>query len=247
MMKRISITGGLALTAALLAACATAPYDEQHAAFLAPDAGYLSLAAKEFRSEPRRRVVFDEAWQREEYALYRGFGAQAELFYSEAAAGTIALEYGDPLNRSIDRWNINRGQDKQWGAEGRVYSALGDVFYRTYRLPALDRTCAGFSAEWDYRADDPFTRPSKVMFGYYCAAPGAPLAEEEVERLIASIRVERPRRTDSGKIANGDANGHAAALRVARGPSPKAETGLPDFPFYLARYYNDYGGNTRQN
>ena len=120
MMKRISVTGGLVLTAALLAGCATSTstYDEQHASFLAPDAGYLSLTAQEFRSEPRRRVVFDEAWQREEYALYRGFGAQAELFYSEAAAGTIALEYGDPLTRSIDRWNINRGQDKQWGARG---------------------------------------------------------------------------------------------------------------------------------
>ena len=256
MNTRFPVFGRLAfpmVAAALLAGCAASTYDAQqtydsrHVSFLAPDSGHVTVNAREFRGEPRRRVVFDEAWQREEYVLYRGFGAQAELFYSRAAAGTYALEYEDLVERSVGRWNINRGQAKQWGEHGRVYSLFGDVFYRAYRLPALDRSCAGFSVDWDYRADDPFTRPSKVLFGYYCAAPGAPLAQEEIEDLIAGIRVGAPPRNSKGRLANADANGHAAALRIARGPSPKGETGLPSFPLYMARYYQDYGGNGRFN
>ncbi|MCH7956322.1 MAG: hypothetical protein IIB63_02090, partial [Proteobacteria bacterium] len=112
-----------------------------------------------------------------------------------------------------------------------------------------DRACFGFATEWDHRGDDPDNRPSKVLFGYFCATKGAPLSLDRMEDLIQTIGVrgitERIRHADAarqgGAARAANVRTQASAALTARGPSPSADRGNASFPFDLAQFFTEGG------
>ena len=220
-------------------------------AVIAPGDERIVFAAEEFEGTTPRRVRYTDVWEREEYALFQGNGAQAEIIYSAAKTdeAMIALAYNLVIARMVKTWNLNRNNVEAWGGKGEVSTPFGLFFYRRYKLARRNRVCFGFSGEWDEPSDDPQQRPGKVLFGYFCAKEGADLPYDRIEDLILRLgirgiteRLPRRRQGDKGS-ADRLASTSAEAEMIARGSSPSAETGNPNVPFTFAVPYMDTTGD----
>jgi hypothetical protein len=153
-----------------------------------PDEGMLVNNLPEFVAGNQHHVVFTDRWQHEEYALFQGGGAQSEMILSLAnERDNIVLNYVLTVRRNIETWNINRAHSIQYGPTGRIDSAMGTFFYQQYTLGSANRNCVGYYATWDERLRDDQGRPSKAVFGYYCAAPGNVVTTTKVGDIIDGI------------------------------------------------------------
>ncbi len=240
-----------AVSMTVLGGCAFSDYQRPTIERVGAGDGRIVFAADVFREAAPERVRFTDIWQREEYALFRGGGAQAEILYSTTTTPvfTVVLEYRLMVDDMVETWNLNRKHAKAWDESRKVEAPLGPFFYKPYRLVGADRACFGFATEWDHRGDDPDNRPSKVLFGYFCAKPGAPLSLDRMEDLIQTIGVrgvtERIRHADAarreGAARATDARTQADAALIAHGPSPSADRGNASFPFDLAEFFTEGG------
>ena len=237
---RSKIITVLIVAAATLGGCAGANMYSPAIETVPPGDEAIFFTTAEFKGTTPRRVKYTDSWQREEYALYRANGAQAEIIYALAKEDAqTALEYGYTVEGTVKTWNLNKKFDKQWGKVRRFAVPFGDMFYKPYTLKGANRACFGFAREWDYPSDDPDHRPGRVLFGYYCAKAGEHLSEDGIEELIRWVGIryvidEPERRPRSG----GDvASAAADAVMIARGPDASAESGNVNFPFGFARYY----------
>ena len=252
-LPRSGLAAGLWMT--VLGGCAVSDYQRPTIETVPPGDERIVFAADVFRDKAPERVRFTDIWQREEYALFRGGGAQAEILYSTTTTPvfTVVLDYQFMVDDMVETWNLNRKHTKAWGESRRVEAPLGPFFYKPYRLVGADRACFGFATEWDHRGDDPEYRPSKVLFGYYCAKPGAPLSLDTMEDLIQTIGVkgvtERIRHADAarreGAARAADARTQADAALIAHGPSPSADRGNASFPFDLAQFFAESGNGDK--
>lgn len=246
----------LALAMAVLGGCAAYSIEQPTIAKVAPGDERIVFAADDFKGATPVHVTFTDPWQREEYALFQGNGAQAEILYSAARTGhQVALEYLFTVDRSVDTWNLNRKYTKSWGETEWFRALLAGFFYKPYRLAETNRSCFGFSAAWDHPPEDPHGWPGKVLFGYYCAKEDGALTRDRMETLLERIGVrgitERLGPRPGGPQGSGvsaaavppDPRIQAEAVRLARGPLPAGDTGNPGFPFDLARYYQLVNGN----
>ena len=254
-LPRSGLAAGLWM--AVLGGCAVSDYQRPTIETVPPGDERIVFAADVFRDKAPERVRFTDIWQRKEYALFRGGGAQAEIIYSTTTTPvfTVVLNYEFMVDDMVETWNLNRKHTKAWDESRRVEAPLGPFFYKPYRLVGADRACFGFATEWDHRGDDPDNRPSKVLFGYYCAKPGAPLSLDRMEDLIQTIGVrgvtERSRHTDAarqgGAARAADARTQANAALIAQGPSPSADRGNANFPFDLAQFFAEGGEGDQKN
>ncbi len=240
-----------AVSMAVLGGCAASDYQRPTIERAGAGDGRIVFAADVFRGAAPERVTFTDIWQREEYALFLGGGAQAEIVYSTTTTPvfTVVLEYQLMIDDMVETWNLNRKHAKAWDESRKVEAPLGPFFYKPYRLVGADRACFGFATEWDHRGDDPDNRPSKVLFGYFCATKGAPLSLDRMEDLIQTIGVrgitERIRHADAarqgGAARAANVRTQANATLTARGPSPSADRGNASFPFDLAQFFTEGG------
>jgi hypothetical protein len=183
-----------------------------------------------FAKRPPVRAKFSDSWQREEYALFQGSYSQAEIVYIVATARETALAYEVGLKSMIKKWNFNAGKEILWGEEGKGFSAFGTVFFQPFAHSG--NGCFGFSAEWAIANDDPGTKPTKAVFGYYCEASKTALTTARIQSLIGAIEVSR--------FAGGStASASPKSLITARGGT----TGNPNYPFLLARGYFSEGSS----
>ncbi len=247
---------GAALTMTVLGGCAVSDYQRPTIDRVSPGDERIIFAADEFRGTAPQRVKFTDIWQREEFALFRGSGAQAEIMYITVTQPvfTIALEYQFMVDDMVETWNLNRKHAKAWGHSKPIEARLATYFYKSYRLTEINRACFGFAAEWDHRNDDSYHRPSQVLFGYFCAKAGASLAAHRMEELIRMIGVRGvtdplgtadPSRRGSGggaAVRRPDVHPRADAALIAQGSSPSADSGNPSFPFDLAEFYPESPG-----
>ena len=246
-----------AVSMAVLGGCAVSDYQRPTIERVGAGDGRIVFAAGVFRGAAPERVRFTDIWQREEYALFRGGGAQAEILYSTTTTPvfTVVLNYEFMVDDMVETWNLNRKHTKAWDESRRVEAPLGTFFYKPYRLVGADRACFGFATEWEHRGDDPDNRPSKVLFGYFCAKKGAPLSLDRMEDLIQTIGVrgvtERIRHADAarreGAARATDARTQADAALIAHGPSPSADRGNANFPFDLAQFFAEGGEGDQKN
>ncbi len=246
-----------AVSMAVLGGCAVSDYQRPTIERVAAGDEHVVFAADVFRGTTPERVKFTDIWQREEYVLFRGGGAQAEIIYSTTTTPvfTVILEYQFMVDDTVETWNLNRKHTKAWGESRKVEAPLESFFYRPYRLVEIDRACFGFHTEWDHRGDDPDNRPSKVLFGYFCAKTGAPMSLDRMEELIRSIGVkgitERIRHADAARRGAAapapDARSQADAALIARGASPSADRGNANFPFDLAQFFAEGGEGDQKN
>ena len=208
----------------------------------------IVFTAAEFKGMTPQRVKYTDLWQREEYALFRANGAQAEIIYASAKEdASTALEYGYTVEGTIKTWNLNKKFDIQWRKVQRIAVPFGDIFYKPYLLKGKNRECFGFAREWDHLSDDPDHRPGKVLFGYFCAKAGAHISEDGIEELIQRIGVRGvTERLGSRRGSGGDvAPASADAVMIARGADASSESGNANFPFGFARHYIVGNGDGR--
>jgi hypothetical protein len=239
----------LALATAALGGCGFSAIEPPATVNLAPQDRLILFPAQAFKGTRSLQVKYTDPWQREDYALFKGNGAQAEILHAAITERgfEVALEYLFTVDRSVETWNLSRQYTLSWGEPGRLQRPFAVFFYISYRLVETNRPCFGFSAEWDDPPEDPVQRPGKVLFGYYCAKPGTVLTGDEIETLIGRIGLRgvtervgwRPAtaRRDA-PFAPAAIHDQNKATRLARGASAGGEVGNPGFPFDLARSYS---------
>jgi hypothetical protein len=244
MNKRL-ITAALTLVTAA-AGCMASTLVDPCVDWVVADEHRIAVASEIFESTKPIRVKYTDAWQTEEYVLFRAGGRQLEMIYAEAGrASTVALDYPMPIDAMVATWNLNSQQNLGWGPLGRIDSRLGTWFYRTYEHSDLQRSCVGFQIEWDEIYEDPQGRPGKVLFGYYCAATAEALEDKEVRALIRGFGVRMQDGLSGEQKARPVHNTgpqKPLAIATARGDGPSADRGNSNFPFMFARYYSISNG-----
>ena len=209
---------------------------------VSPSERYVEFNADVFRDTESTVVRAYTARYNQEYLLFQGQGAQAELIYSAMNnvresfyQQTDALEFFPFkfLERN-ETWKINRNQPKNWGGETTYRSKMDPLYeaqtftYAPYRLVDSQRHCFNFETKWDEPGYDPDFSPRQVLFGYYCAPPGHTLTKERIEELIHSLHVRSdPFSLGMAGLPKRTLNDIEPA-RVARGIA--ADTGNEEFP-----------------
>ena len=243
--KRRLIAATLMLIVAL-AGCTPSTRMEPGATWVNSDEQRIILTTAGFKATRPIRVKYTDAWQTQEYALFRADGRQCEMIYAEAdRAFTVALDYQMPIKKMVTTWNLNSRQNLIWGQLGRIDRRFGTWFYRPYKISDLQRPCVGFMVEWDQIYEDPQGRPGKVLFGYFCRTEGETLEDQDVRTLIRGFGVRTQVESSGDQKTN--PRHHAgsekpSAIAAAKGYGPSADSGNPSFPFMFARYYSVSGG-----
>jgi hypothetical protein len=200
--------------------------------------GLVRLSAPWVEDAAIRRVRYVDGTELEEYALYDGPAGRAELFYAAVTHDHYALADTLNIRLAIERFAFVTGRAVDIGSSGETSSGSVLIFYRPFRLESAARSCLGFKAAWDDVAYDPERRPSKLFFGYHCAAVGTSPDQEVIETAItrfvfAPVPEMRP--------AASPPEAEKAALDLARGTARGGDSGIPDFPLLLARRYQEDG------
>ncbi len=198
--------------------------------------GLARLGPAWARDAVARRVRYLEPMEVEECAIYDGLSGRAELFVAAVTEDHYALADTLNIERAIERFSFLRERAADIGPSGRVSVGPAIVFYRAFYFPAEARSCVGFKASWNDVAYDPERRPSALLFGYHCAAPGASLDAYTIEESIAEFEFGRPPEAPPVPPVP---EVRAAALALARGTAGGGAIGLPDFPLLLARPYQE--------
>jgi hypothetical protein len=235
-----------ALTLAGCGTSGTAGGTWPNVSWVAPEEAFVVFDTSNFGGAASRHVAFTDIWQREEYALFQGNGAQSEIILSTAdERDTIILEYGLTVPRGVATWNIARNHSIAWGDKGILGTPLSLYAYQRFQLTDVGRNCFGFSAEWDQRQDDPQFRYNKTLFGYYCDPPGRPaISDARVTRLLDSIQLRGITTRRNVRFTPTAPAGPVAAQRgaqaFARGST--RDTGNPNFPFNFAFKFQEPTG-----
>lgn len=194
------------------------------------------------------------ARQTQEYLLFQNDGAQAELIYNVmplvrdvAGVAVDAFRYYPFLrNERADAWKINLSEPKQWFGRGQVTANIDplygaqDVEFSRYLLGNSKRECFSFESVWDEPGYDPDFSPRKLIFGYYCAPQGARLEKDEIDGIIASIRVRNEPQPLERAAVPARVVAAADPRMVAAGQSP--DTGIVRFPYLFDIVHGQIGG-----
>jgi len=244
MNKRLIATALTLVTA--VAGCMASTRLDPGVDWVVADEHRIVVASEILASAKPIRVKYADAWQTQEYALFKADGRQGEMIYAEASkAFTVALDYQMPIEEMVVTWNLNSRQNLIWGPLGRIDRRFGTWFYRPYWISDLQRPCVGFMVEWDQRYEDPQGRPGKVLFGYFCGFGAETLDDQEIRVLIGGFSVRMLGESTGEQQADPLPNAGSEippAIAAARGDGPSADSGNPGFPFRFARYYSINNG-----
>ncbi|NQV82302.1 MAG: hypothetical protein HQ494_00660 [Rhodospirillales bacterium] len=258
------------LGAGLLGACAGVPYNQpgERTAELPTDKGVILFSAPDWDAAVRR-VQYTDNEQRVDYALFRGRGeagaaAQAEFIYMERPTmANVAFNFPFNVRDKAAAWNFSKGQAVEWGEAILTTIDIGTIYTQPYRLVAMDRQCFGLLGEWDNAVDDPDLRPTRILFGYYCAPTGVPLGEDKITSLAGGLGLRTMTRravvyapfykkTLSSEEFYRDITAHAGddkdnirAMGLAQGHGVLPVAGIAEFPFRYAQYYSMSEGDDR--
>lgn len=148
-------------------------------------------------------------------------------------------------------WRFNQNRELSLGKSFLTENAFADFWVQPYQQADTGRQCAGFISQWEIRMDDPDLRPSKIMFGYFCAPKGTRFNDEDAERLIKSIQIRGisvPLRVESVYALNTKTpppprDTQMANMVLAQDGAGGGIAGLPDYPLLIWRMYNDFDFN----
>ena len=209
------------------------------------------FSAETVGETPKRRIQYADNEQRVDYALYKGNGAQAEFIYMETPYSLwVAFEFPYTIRDKVEAWKFSKGQAMEWDEAVLIRTALGQVFYRPYRLTGMNRSCFGMSGEWDSAMDDPEKRHTRIMFGYYCAPFDKTLTDDEMLTLVERIGLkgtimkpteyaERIRNFYGDiKASFGGPRKSVRAIELARGVTIPEPAGIDEFPFEYVKYFS---------
>jgi len=214
------------------------------------DSGLIVFASEHVGKTPVKRIQYTDNEQRIDYALFKGNGAQGEfIFMDKPYMLAVSFNFPFTIRDKVETWNFSKGQAAEWETAVRIYTKLGFIHYRPYRLTGLNRACFGMSGEWDIAPGDPRLQYTRVMFGYYCQPPGVALEHEKMMSLIDNIGLKGVTQQDvkfsdnvlhfHRDVAENFSGPQAGrrAMSVAQGGGPGASAGIGEFPFNYAEYY----------
>lgn len=235
----------LATGALFLSGCVT-PTPATKISGVTPTEVKIFFNAPEFQGTAPQRASYLDDWDVEEYTLFEGGGAVAEVIYAAVNIDgyfILALDYPFTVADSIKTWNFAKQQTLTMGPVNRVTTGLTDIFYRPFQISGTNRSCFGFSADWDLVSFDPESRSGQAMFGYYCAPLGKTLSNDHIATLLDSIHVREFHRKMPGLVASLPPT--VQPWQIARGFSPGSKTGNTGFPYRFAdAIIFDGGGET---
>ena len=247
----------------LLASCAGLPFalPGERAAELPPSKGLVVFRADAVGGKAAKRIQYSDNEQRVDYALFKGPGgqqaAQGEFIYMESPYNAwVAFNFPFTIRDKVEAWNFSKGQPAAWEKARLMNTPLGEVFFRPYRLTALNRQCFGVSGEWDMAGEDPELRYTRILFGYFCARPVKAVSVDEMVALADRIGVRgvSERSIDYADVVwnfHRDVadnfkgkTGTATAIELAQGinQSSGGDMGISEFPFRYAEQYDPGGG-----
>ncbi|NKB59238.1 MAG: hypothetical protein GKS00_23185 [Alphaproteobacteria bacterium] len=231
-MKHLTKSSIIGAVAAALTACASAG---AAVVSTSPDQGHVLFDGGEFVATTPQRVTFVDIWQEEEYTRFEGNGTRAEIIYAVAdERDSVVLDYKLTLPQTIKSWSANASGALSWGEKGTIRAPIGEFQYQIYTQGSGNRSCVGFSSEWDYRAGDPELRPAKALFGYYCDKPGASLNKDKVAGVLSDLWIKGIRRTDfrfTPRLSLASSSGTGGTT-----------TGNTGFPYVMADRFVDADG-----
>lgn len=197
------------------------------------EAQRIMLAKSSFNGEVTRYAVYQDSWQREDYAVFAGDVAdeQAEMIYASTAPGLFALEFPFAIESSLEVWPALQARVRDLGPAIRVQRPDRVAFARAFRLEGDERSCIGFTSTWDNPGGDRFRRPGQALFGYYCADADVPLTEAAMRQFLRDIEVTKRLEAPPPLPAT-------QAIRLA---------GNPSFPFRFARAFVLSDGDRRSS
>lgn len=232
-----------------VAGCAV-PEDRRHGYRpLAAEDGLIAFDAPAFAGRQPTRVLYADRRQREEYARFQGGGAQAEVVYLSIRTWhnpRSVLNGVAGLDGMLETWSYLDGRLGQAQEAVAWQTDLTKIWFRTFRLSGSNRTCLGFRGEWDFHAWDRLYRPTRAMFGYYCAKPGADITTAEAGTLMDGLGIGGVSRRLSGQpvtitaIPDLPTQQQLAALVRSRGGG---SLGTAQFPLRLATTFSPDGGS----
>ncbi len=210
--------------------CAGGPYAQYPVTKVAsPEEALIRFKDPALQNAKAARVHHLDAFEHIEYALLETDDLVLEAVYDTALGDSYVLQYDYWMERMVDTWNAHQGQAKTWGPSKAVRFWHGALDYQPFRLAGSGRECAGFNTEWDHEPRDTFGRPSKVLFGYVCAKPGATWSEKRVIALLEGVSVSG--RPGESFVAPGTRRQvDQLAFNTAKG-GVGAATGNAKFPF----------------
>ncbi len=233
----------------LLAACTVPDIEQGDYRTLMDANAEIEVNADAFVGTPPVRVGYSDFIQREEYALYRSTLAQAELVFLRTRPERrqlTSLDFSKLITDLVPLWRFNQGHPLDFDKSTHVKTPLALFWLQPYRQTDTGRHCVGYATSWDEAREDPFKRPQKVLFGYYCIPKGEQLSMDEATKFVASIGIRGitlPLQIKSVyDIQAGDPPPppqaeQAAALVTAQDGIAGGVSGLPSFPILAGRIY----------
>ena len=195
----------------------------------APQEALIRVDDPLLRTARATRVHHLGAFEHVAYARFESDDLILEAVYDAALGSGLVLDYPYGMARMIETWNAHRGRVRSLSEKSTVRAQHGPMEVQPFRPADGGRSCAGFSAEWDFRPRDTVGRPGKVLFGYVCTKPGASISEARLATLLSAISVSgRP--AESLRPVGARRQVDQAAVDAARGAGAAA-TGNADFPF----------------
>jgi hypothetical protein len=215
--------------------------------------GRVLVETAAFQGVTPTRVTYTDPTILEEYVLYRSQMGQAEVLFSEILPRyrrKAVIEFDKLISASVPMWRFNQGQTIRYSESFPVENEFTSFWVQPYRQVEAGRDCAGFSSRWDIRADDPESRPSKIMFGYHCAPKGTAFDAAAATALIKAIQIRGisvPLRVESAYSLNKEVpappkDAQNLNLVLAQDGGGGGIAGLPEFPLLFSRHYRSFDG-----
>lgn len=231
--------------AALLAGCSTAGFGDKGGILPVPEGlARIGFAAPVFTGAADlkiTRVKYEDGYQREEYALFQGGGAQAEVIYSAVQSPNSVLEAPYTVQQFTETFNAHKGT-ASFTSGSRETEGSRPLFVRPFTSAATAQRCFGFLIELDREPFDGQQRFTRVAFGYYCAPKGASLNADEIDRLSEKVTLRSPALGAPVNLPSDDGVYHRekllAAVRTGTLSKVSArQAGNPEFPFRFQRFF----------
>lgn len=185
------------------------------------------------------RIHHLDAFEHVAYARFETDQLTLEAVYDTALGEGLALQYDYWMERMANTWNALRSQNKAWGEKVTLAAQHNEMDFQPFRL-ADGRQCAGFNSEWDFDPRDSFGRPTRVLFGYVCARPGAKVSEKRLAKIMSGISINQ-RYGETFVPVRPQRSVDQVAFNTAVGADGSA-TGNEEFPFNFGTTIDENDG-----
>lgn len=231
-------TRAIACVAVLaLGGCLTAQYPVTKRA--APTAALINFEDPALRNAKVVRIHHLDAFEHVAYARFETEKLTVEAVYDTALGEGLALQYDYWMEQMVDTWNAMRTQNKTWGEKITLAAQHDAMEFQPFRL-ADGRQCAGFNSEWDFDPRDSFGRPTRVLFGYVCAKPGANVSADRLAKILSGISIIQ-RSGETFVPVRPQRSVDQIAFNTAVGADGSA-TGNQEFPFNFGTTIDENDG-----